>query len=744
MPIGNTTWGDFTCNTDAEMVSNTLAVVGATCLRSDQGAAPGVLYVLTALPASNLANWSPYSTVTGGRVINDYNIAGIRALAAANSLVPRATYVPSDIGEELFAVTASNFVPLYERVRCTLPGFGGTWTGLVDDSAAIAAAAAYAATFTPRRAIELPRRVGVAASIYIPRDVFVYGAGWEPTKALNTQVKVLAGATFSTGFVFGLNTTNGTSAAESQNAWDSGPVNGIFGVFLDNTPNSVAGARLCTFAGSFVAKDVSGFWTTQLIKQVPSVYSDRIEVERVIVLSSLNNSEYQIECGSASGGGGDSGSFRDLTFGPSENNGEPEKAIKLSYSNAGKIVGMINGAIYLQGTNAAVIDGWHCEAAKFTAMNAGFTMRNSNLDIKSDGYYPIDLAVSYDITYSLPAVFENVSVRYGMIDREGKCPAEIRTTKHYTITTVNCQRQVGSANNTCSTGLRVHNDSSAPITAWNNNAGYLSVNGKITNLQPDGRYECNLVAAGFVGTTGTITKVTSSGPSTFVDGATYYYRAQLLLDIPNLIGLDQTGAEASVVMPATGANTTRTKANFVAFNTPLPVLATFRIYRGTTTNSYDKYCDVPSVFAASWQDQGDYVNGLPWIARTAGPVDAITQTAGKYEITPTNGARLVAPYEQVPNLGDADATIGTPASLDNTAVVVVSLTADRNYTIHAGITTVGAKVKLVRAAGTSGSFNANLKNPAGTTLKALAAGSTWAVAELCNGSVWRLTGYGAL
>ena len=183
-----------------------------------------------------------------------------------------------------------------------------------------------------------------------------------------------------------------------------------------------------------------------------------------------------------------------MTFGPAEKAGEPEKAIKLSYSNAGKIVGMINGAIYLQGTSAVVIDGWHCEAAKFTAMSAGFTMRNSNLDIKSDGYYPIDLKVSYNITYNLPAVFENVSFRYGMIDREGKCPAEIRTTKQYTITMVNCMRQVSPSNNMCSTGLRVHDDTGAPITAWNNNAGYLSVKGSITSLQPDGNYRCALTA----------------------------------------------------------------------------------------------------------------------------------------------------------------------------------------------------------------------------------------------------------
>ena len=71
MPIGNATWGDFTANTEEEMTSNTQAVVGTTCLRTDTdlqvNGLPGVLVTLARLPASDVDNWQ--ATVGAGTVV---------------------------------------------------------------------------------------------------------------------------------------------------------------------------------------------------------------------------------------------------------------------------------------------------------------------------------------------------------------------------------------------------------------------------------------------------------------------------------------------------------------------------------------------------------------------------------------------------------------------------------------------------------------------------------------------------
>jgi len=59
MPIGNATWGDFTVNSQAEMIANDKAVIGTTCFRTDIDAPLGKLYTLNSLPASVAANWGP-------------------------------------------------------------------------------------------------------------------------------------------------------------------------------------------------------------------------------------------------------------------------------------------------------------------------------------------------------------------------------------------------------------------------------------------------------------------------------------------------------------------------------------------------------------------------------------------------------------------------------------------------------------------------------------------------------------
>jgi hypothetical protein len=64
--IGNTTAGDFVCDSEAEMIRIVDAVVGNTCLRRDAAPPLGTLYVLTALPPTTAANWKTWAEVFAG------------------------------------------------------------------------------------------------------------------------------------------------------------------------------------------------------------------------------------------------------------------------------------------------------------------------------------------------------------------------------------------------------------------------------------------------------------------------------------------------------------------------------------------------------------------------------------------------------------------------------------------------------------------------------------------------------
>ena len=82
MPIGNATWGDFTVNSETEMLDNSQAVVGTTCLRTDVGSAPGTLYALGALPPSVATNWG----------LAGVGLTAAQAAAVSTALPPFATW----------------------------------------------------------------------------------------------------------------------------------------------------------------------------------------------------------------------------------------------------------------------------------------------------------------------------------------------------------------------------------------------------------------------------------------------------------------------------------------------------------------------------------------------------------------------------------------------------------------------------------------------------------------------------
>ena len=97
MPIGNAPWGDFTCDTEAEMAANASAVIGTTCLRTDSkyitGGQNGLLFALATLPSSVAANWNPVApggtTLAGNATMTlaQDNVGDIIEIGSATAVV---------------------------------------------------------------------------------------------------------------------------------------------------------------------------------------------------------------------------------------------------------------------------------------------------------------------------------------------------------------------------------------------------------------------------------------------------------------------------------------------------------------------------------------------------------------------------------------------------------------------------------------------------------------------------------
>lgn len=188
----------------------------------------------------------------------------------------------------------------------------------------------------------------------------------------------------------------------------------------------------------------------------------------------------------------------------------------------------------------------------------------------------------------------------------------------------NCSRVFGTTANAYQSekfGIFVANSSGTALTAWNNYSYAYSRRGEI-----DGRQLVS--SAAFVnpgsGTAALFNSTTTTNSCAFQAASnTYYYQAQLIYDATRRLGEPSTSSEVSFAV-TNGGNCPR----FVIG----PGMASrtqncfLRLYRGTATNSYDFYVDVPLISMREITDRGDVCSGFAWIARTAATTATIFST----------------------------------------------------------------------------------------------------------------------
>lgn len=506
--------------------------------------------------------------------------------------------------------------------------FGGYWDGTNDDSAAIQAAVDAAAALSPRKNVMLPKSVCIKSSIFVPSRVHIIGYNYS-TGRINTSIYPHASMSLSTGFMFNMNTTDGTTATTTPALgqwWECG----IFGVWLSNAGPNKAGARLALYCGTFIAHDIRAYNHTQIFKKLSGLYIDNTEIKRVMVGDTYDNSEYSIELGT---GGQDCMILEEMNFPTSTASGTPEKAIYIWSGNQGRISNIINGTIKLKYVNNFEISKYHSEFGQILLEDSNCRVSDSSFQVHTaDTYYPIDASTINTPGNTYEVTLENVQFIQGQQNYDAVITAEIKTTYQVKINFINCARSLRLANNQASSGVRVADASDALLAQWAVSSYYLSSNGVLSGYRPSGSYSA-VVVNDFTGVSGTITKVTGWGSSTFTNSQTYYYKAQLLIGDPaSLVGVTQTGAEISVTMSATVANTQR---NYIPLGWGTNSTSAFiRLYRGTSAGSYDKVANIPYIMGRSIVDIGDYVGGIAWSSRGAAAVDTLTSGVGTFLVSP--------------------------------------------------------------------------------------------------------------
>jgi len=316
--------------------------------------------------------------------------------------------------------------------------------------------------------------------------------------------------------------------------------------------------------------------------------------------------------------------------------------------SGGKIDDIIGGSLLIGG-NAIDVSNSHFEQATITYQDgsSGTLISDAIYEHTGNNIPPVEIqsgsqgtsVTAVGVSWKLPGVGTPF---------DSSTPGDVAVASGATFSCRDCIRIVGGAagNGTSYTGIKLTQiDGATPINAWNGYADYLSRSGTIGpsyNVTPPGvvSYWFNAYAG--------LTNITAvSGTWTIAPG-TYYYNSIRLLDQPSITGVIQSNGEAS---------TTVDSSHVVQFTDSMAGTSStgmVRIYRGTASNTYGYYADVPFISPASPYpiDDGTSIAGVSWIARTAGPMSTpVNATAGYYALY---GAGIVA--QANPNMTATGAT----------------------------------------------------------------------------------------
>lgn len=514
------------------------------------------------------------------------------------------------------------------------PKYGGHWDGINADDAAITAAAAEAKLLGLD--LMLPGLVCVKNGAYIPADVHVYAYRWGKGK-IGTQFVPHASMALTTGSMLNCNTQDGTTAVTSV-ANGQKKQCGLFGCWLNNNNVLVAGARLAVFAGTFIAEDIRGSRSVQLIRRIAGEYIDNGEIHRVSCSQpyDVNSQEWQIDIGGSSGLGGDALTITDLNFSASYKT----QALRIYKTNGCRISEVINGDIYISNSTTTEITNYHQEKGQLFNDSSDITVRGGFIEeAGADSYIPIDCIVPSGSTQRYHMLLDDLEFRYGAISFDTTAIAEVRTNFQYCITPRNCRRRINAyAGQAVMQAIRICKQDNTEFTEWTKNAHYLSWNGQWNGNLPEGSYYATLVDD----LTGLGVPVATTGNGTSdLQNETVYYAVQLLIDkgaTPAGVNYKGSGgaAERSI---AVGSSPTTKRVGMAVTLGSSSQKCILRIYsgrasRGGGTGSYDSVADLPVNGGTYICDAGSYVNGVLWSSRTPGAVDAVTGVAGKWLVTP--------------------------------------------------------------------------------------------------------------
>ena len=592
--------------------------------------------------------------------------------------------------------------------------FGCVADGVTDDSAALQAMADYAKANNVRDVYLPGGNIGLANSVYWPYGVRVHGArsNGNLTRPA-TRIVPLAGGTFTGNYLFLFNSRNATSSEQAGNYFGGG----LSDVLFDNEANQYAGLRSVVAAGhNYLFKNVGSYFMFKSIVRAPWEYSDNFRMEQCFHANQLDANEYQVEIA----GHGDCVVIDGYNAPPLNLNSIWIRgdAPATHFTFNASLRSIINGNIR-NDCQEVEINDWHSEGGRLIwTRGSSTTVNGANITQDTGDNTPrFQYLDTGGTSANTPAylALRDVAMRwYGRAQGAGQEVAsdalfEVSMGQPCTLSLENVRRMVGGANVTlASTGIRVAKvDGVTPVENFNDYAEHLCQRGTVREqYKVQYGFTCEPYNGGNVYVGAASVVGAAAGTWSGATG-TYHYQVIRLFDPVAAIG-----AATSTSLSATVANTSQA-VQVTVFGQANGLRGVYRVYRGTSAGSYDKYADIPIMGGKDpvLVDEGDKIAGVAWTSRTAGAADAYQILATNMSFVINGPGVIVTQEPYIVTATDANYTLDKWAT--DVVINYPAITALRTVTIP-NSSVRGSRVRVTR---TTGAFNLEVRK-ANTGLRA--------------------------
>lgn len=455
-------------------------------------------------------------------------------------------------------------------------------------------------------------------TVDLPRDRSLSGDGWR------TRIVVPAdGGDYDGGIIFRLNTDSG---GDWEASYPGFPASVLESFQVQALTASAAGHSITVaeLGGSQRIEDVFLAGVDQLARQIDE-YCDLVEIKRVNVWRKKDTSKYLIELGYT----GDGVVVDQIGMSHEPTDTDRPKLIYMRYKNGATLSNLVNGDVYIQDSRGVDVNSLHHESGHVTFDNSSGQLRNAVLYMRGAGAgdmagVPLTVTCSQSGVTSLRSqqvTLQDVAFAYTM-NLLGDYPTDGTANFQITanggainrarVSVRNAYRWINSDTNFADS---IHTGVTCGVSDFdayshlasresNYELGAWVIDGSLPALQSSDGVDS--------------ASATSFRPWSGSTG-TFYYKVVNYHDTKRRIG--RVGALEQSVALTNGGNGASV---VLAAESRCPSMV--RVYRGTSTGSYDKYVDVPLMSGGRLHDSGADVAGFPWIARSAGVVDSVNST----------------------------------------------------------------------------------------------------------------------